>query len=309
MDIRELRTFMCVAQLRSFTKAASQLHIAQPALSRQIQKLEEELETKLFERHARGVQLTDAGLMLQRKTEVLFRDLHEMRSEIKGANEISKGHLTIALPPVAGSIFLPSFLSAMRVAAPHVSLHFMEGVSSTLQGWVLNQQVDLAILHNAPPLPTLKAYPLIREHMYVVGPMDGVLTGETCRLHDLHGLPLILPAHPHFNRLLIEQAAVQYGLRLNMAFEVDGIDLTRELVANGFGYGFMTKAAALQSAHSLRTRTARLVAPQLSSELALVHVAHAQLTPMHTQAINILKNTIVDLAANGDWAGADAVRF
>ena len=295
---------MCVAQMKSFTKAASQLHIAQPALSRQVHKLEEELDVKLFQRHARGVQLTDAGLMLQKKTEVLFRELHEMRSEIKGAGGVAKGHLKIAAPPVAGAILLPGFLARMRAELPNVSLHLLEGVSSALQGWLLNNEVDLAILHNAPPLPNLKLYPLIHESMYVVGPMDGVLTGDTCRLHDLQGLPLILPSHPHFNRLLIEQAAIQHNLRLNITLEVDGIGLTRELVGLGFGYGFMTHAGAIQKVNFGNIKTARLTAPHLSSELSLVHLAQSQITPMLAHAIRLLQETVTSVVAADRWPGA-----
>jgi LysR family nitrogen assimilation transcriptional regulator len=109
--------------------------------------------------------------------------------------------------------------------------------------------------------------------------------------------------------LLIEQAATQYNLRLNMAFEVDGIDLTRELVACGFGYGFMTHAAATQNRGPRRLKSVRLIAPQLSSELSLVHMAHAPLTPMHSQAIAILRRTFAELVKEGVWAGGDAVRL
>lgn len=307
MEMREIRTFLCVAQLKSFTRAASQLHVAQPALSRQIQKLEDEFGVRLFERHARGVRLTDAGVVLQKRAETLIRDLGGLHDDVRGAGGAARETLTIAVPPVAGSILFPPFLAAIQTRLPHVAVHLLEGVSAALQAWILDERVDLAILHNAPPLPNLEVQPLVRERMVVVGPQDGILGDRPCRLQDLQGLPLILPAHPHFNRLLIEQAATQHNLRLTIAIEVDGIGMTRELVARGFGYGFMTRAAAaLHRGASLRI--ARLTAPHLWSELSLVHRRQATLGPAHMDAARILRETAADLVARGAWIGAEPGR-
>jgi LysR family nitrogen assimilation transcriptional regulator len=308
MEVRELRTFLCVAQLKSFTRAASQLHIAQPALSRQIQKLEEELDLTLFDRHARGVRLTEAGVVLQRKAELIVRDLSGLRNDLREAAGVGRGHLTIAVPPVAGSILFPPFLAAIRERLPNVSVRLLEGVSSALQSWILDETVDFAILHNAPPLPDLHSHPLVREQMVVVGPVGGVLADRPCRLHDLQGLPLILPAHPHFNRLLIEQAAVQYNLRLTIALEVDGIGMTRELVARGFGYGFMTRAAAALHREAASLKVARLMAPQLWSELSVVHRRAAERTSIHADALAIMEQVANALIAAGEWIGAEAMR-
>lgn len=294
---------MCVAQLQSFTKAASQLHIAQPALSRQIHKLEAELGVELFQRHARGVRLTDAGIVLQRKAESLLLDFNELQSEVKGAAEGIGGRLRIAVPPAAGTVLLPVFIDRMRQELPNVALHVIEGISSSLQRWVLQKTVDFALLHNAPPLPELKKQVLAREAMVLVGPRGGILKGDAVRLQDLQGIPLILPSHPHFNRLLIEQAATQYNLRINIAMEVDGISLTRELVAKGYGYGLMTQVAASLHREPENLSVTRLISPRLDSELSIVHLASEQLQPMHLLAIKHMKES-VEALPQYTWAPA-----
>lgn len=98
MDIRELRSFVKVAQCGGFSRAARDLFIAQPALSRQIAKLEEQLQVELFTRHGRGVELTAAGSRLLERAEIMLRYMEETADHVRNTADEERGHLAIGLP-------------------------------------------------------------------------------------------------------------------------------------------------------------------------------------------------------------------
>lgn len=108
MDLRQIRYFTRVAHLRSFSKAAEQLEVAQPALSRQVQALEEELDVQLLLRTTRGVEPTDAGLVFLERGEKILISIEEMREAVVRAFEHPAGELTLGLPPSLCASFAPS---------------------------------------------------------------------------------------------------------------------------------------------------------------------------------------------------------
>ena len=104
MDIRQLRTFVHVAELGSFSKAADRLHIAQPALSRQIRLLESELKAALFIRHGRGVRLTDAGTLFLDRASGILRQIEQARADVAAEAGDVSGEVSIGVPPSVGIV-------------------------------------------------------------------------------------------------------------------------------------------------------------------------------------------------------------
>lgn len=114
-----------------------------------------------------------------------------------------------------------------------------EGVSSSLQEWLLEKRIDIAVLHNPPHLESLNIQPLLAERMLVVGPARD--RRKRCqpasfRVRDLAGLPLILPNMAHSNRRLVEHAAHEYGICLRIKIEADSVAFAKAMVEKGLGY-------------------------------------------------------------------------
>src|SRR3546814_14168642 len=132
MDTRALRYFVHVAQLKSFSRAAAHLRIAQPALSRQIRNLEDELGVQLLTRSVRGVQMTEAGALLLERAEVILDQIKKARLEVAAEAGEPSGRLTLAVTPAAGPMLVPPLVERCEASFPKVSLRFVEGLPGVL---------------------------------------------------------------------------------------------------------------------------------------------------------------------------------
>jgi len=202
METKELRYFRAIAELSSFTKAAVQLRIAQPALSRQVHKLESDLGVELFLRHGRGVTLTPAGAMLLNKAEAILRDMRQAREDVVNCSKNATGRLSIGVPPAAGRVLMPPLLARYRALCPNVVVRVVEGFSGHLHEWLTSGRADIAILHNPDHTADLVQLPLLEEEMYLIS-AGREPRRETVSLEEVAALPLILPSLPHSLRQLV----------------------------------------------------------------------------------------------------------
>jgi LysR family nitrogen assimilation transcriptional regulator len=306
LDVRELRYFTQVARAGSFSKAAAELYVAQPALSRQIRKLEEELGVELLVRYGRGVRLTTAGAMLLERAEMIAHFLKQTAEDVRQGGGAVTGHLSLGVPPAAGLLLGRQVVEAFRARWPHVSLHIREGLSSSLQEWVLDGRVDIAVLHNPPPLESLDIERVLSEPMVVVGPPRPPAGAGKApfRLDSLSELPLILPGLPHSNRRLMEQAAVQRGLRLRVVLEVDSVELTKSLVAQGLGYTILTFAAVQNEVARGELSVHPIERPAIRSTVAIASLRESRASPLVGAMKAILRDNMQSLVISGEWQGS-----
>lgn len=299
MDFRQLRSFIAVATAGSFSQAAKDQHIAQPALSRQIAQLEDELGVELLVRHGRGVALTAQGIRLLERAEVISHYLAETAHIVKDNAIQETGHLAIGLTPAIGQMIGPKLIAGFHKRWPNASLHAREGLSTSLQGWLLEGSVQVAVVYNQTPLDAFEITPLFSEPMVLVGP-----PGEderTYRLSAIAHLPLILPALPHSNRRLIEQAALQSGLRLNVVVEVDSVALTKQLVRDRMGYSILAYAAVQQDRRERRVAIHMIERPALKSIVSVATSRGQHATALSKDWIERLKEDVAALVKEGDW--------
>src|SRR5262245_17623921 len=165
MDFKEMRYFAHVARAGSFSRAADELRIAQPALSRQIRKLEDRLGVSLLVRHGRGVRLTSAGALLLEGVEALGDQLNRLDERVRSGGDAAVGHVSLGVPPAAGLLVVPPTVERFAAQWPQVTLHVREGISSSLQEWLLDGRIDIAVLHTPPPLQALNISQVLREQM------------------------------------------------------------------------------------------------------------------------------------------------
>lgn len=302
MDVRELRSFVKVAQCGSFSQAARELYIAQPALSRQIAKLEETLQVELLRRHGRGVELTTAGMRLLERAQVMLNYLEDTAEHVRSSADQERGHLAVGLPPAIGAVVGPELIRQFRRRWPRASLHALEGLSTSLQEWLLDGRIEVAILYNQPLIDAFEVRPLFSERMVLVGP-PGDDFGSV-RLAQLGDYPLILPGLPHSNRRLVDQAAVQSGVRLNVAFEVDSVALTKRLVAEGQGYSILAHAAVQQDIAAGLISGHTIERPGIRSVVSLTILRDRRPSRLATSWENLLVKTLKRLVTEGEWSKA-----
>ncbi|PXW24813.1 LysR family transcriptional regulator [Paraburkholderia caballeronis] len=300
VELRELRSFIHVARVGSFSRAAAELFIAQPALSRQIRKLEEDLGTPLLIRHGRGVRLTAAGATLLERAEVITHYVEQTEAQIRANTHEAVTRLAIGVPPTLGLLIAPDVLARYRQAFPGAEISMREGVSSSLQEWLLDRRVDLVLVHNQMPLEGVHVQPVFSESMVIAGP-HGEQSPFTIK--DLAWLPLIMPALPHSNRRLVDVAAAQAGVSPNVVLEVDSVPITKELVRQGAGYTILAYSAIHDDLKNQRLSAHPIRRPQIRSTVSIVTRSEHR-TARHVQALkDIVVKTLHGLLKAREWKG------
>ncbi len=297
-----------MARAGSVSRASVILNVAQPALSRQLMKLEEELGVSLFVRHGRGVRLTRAGSSLLEHANAVLRQVDQISELVRAPETSFAGHVVLGVPPAAGLIIAPVVVEILRERWPHASLHVREGISSSLEEWLLDRRLDLAILYNPPPLDGIVLTPILHERMVAAGPMtESQMSARTINWRDLSGLPLILPSLPHSNRRLIEQAAIQRGARLDVVFEVDSVTMTKAMIKRGLGWTILAHAAVAGEAERGELQVRVIDRPPLISTVSIGIPMETQSTPLAHELFDVVRGVIVERVAAGAWYGAKVV--
>ncbi len=288
------------------------MRLAQPALSRQIKKLEDELGVSLFARHGRGVRLSAAGSLLLERAEAISDLVHRTGEEIRDERSPSAGRITLGVPPAAGRLIIPPFVERFQKTWPQTTLHIREGVTSSLLEWLTEKRIDIAVLHNPPHLETLQITPLLTERMLVIGPPAHRLKGQTqkvsYRIRDIGDLPLILPNMAHTNRRLVEHAALEHGVRLNIKMEADSVAFAKALVEKGLGYTILTYAAVQDDVERKRLTATPIARPALTTKVTLVTLRATPPPKPIEDASALLLDVCRSLVRSKVWAGAHLSR-
>lgn len=300
MDFRELRTFRTVAQTGSFSRAAEELRIAQPALSRHVARLEEELKVALFVRHGRGVALTPAGARLLDRAEIMLHYLQETGDHVRDDDGQERGRLAVALTPAIGQAIGPNLVRRFRARWPKAQLYVREGLSTSLQAWLLDGSAQVAVVYNQPLLEAFDVHPLFSEPMALVGPPHE--TSRILRFSELAELPLILPALPHSNRRLIEQTAVQHGMKLRVVLEIDSVAMTRQLICDGHGYSITAQLAVQPAMSAGLLTTHRIERPVLKSNVGVATLRDLRESVLAQSWVEMLTEELRSLVIKGAWA-------
>ena len=237
-DITALHYFTVVAEERSFSRAANRLHIAQPAISRKIKALEDDLNVQLFMRHAKGVDLTEAGESLLKSARSLFRQIETLHESAVISSEVPRGTVTIGVLPTPGEYIVPRLIKQSSKLFPELNYRIIEGYSSDLQRMLINREIHIAIMHGPAPHPDIISWDLLLDQLCLVGPV-GSLERPSYTLTEAADFPLILP-EANLLRSHIDRVADEQNVKLNVVMNCSGFWLIKSLVVNGLGYTIVT---------------------------------------------------------------------
>lgn len=240
MDLKKLEYLLHVAEYGSFTKAAAVIGIAQPALGRQVQKLETECGVRLLYRHGRGVALTPEGETLLERVRPLVHQLQHAAVDLRDEAATASGLITLGLTPTAGGLFGLSLVKTLRGRFPKLHVNVVEAYSGFVHEWLLNGRLDLAILHDARRSQQILVEPLASARLSLISPGDArplvQPASAPVSFKQLAGIPLVLPTRNHGLRRALEYAASRAGVHLDVQFEIDTISLALEVVRDGLAH-------------------------------------------------------------------------
>ena len=248
MDLRQLRYLVALDQERNFTRAAAREHVAQPALSQQIQRLEREVGVALVERTTRTVRITDAGRLLVARAARILAEVDAARAELERVRGVETGHVFVGAMHTMGPIDISLALATFHERHPAVELTVREQSSEELAEMLRVDALDLAFLSVTERIESegLGLHQLVSEELVAVLPLGHPLSGRTqARLIELAGEQFISYRHGSRLRELLMGAAAEAGFTPSIMLESNESQRIRRLVARGMGVALLPRSDAV----------------------------------------------------------------
>jgi len=302
MDLRQLRTFSCVAELGSLSKASDTLRVAQPALSRQIKLLEHELRAELFTRNGRGMVLTDAGRLLLARTAGIVRQIDQVRDEIQSAGGPPSGRVVLGLVPTVSCVISARLARRTVDRYPGISLCIVESYSGHLMEWLHRGEMDLALIYGPSSDLHMTVQSLGRDTIVAVGPRgSGLAQKKQVDIGWLLRQRLVLPSHSHGLRALIEHAAAKKKLKLDVKLEADSFRVLTSLVEEGLGYTLLPPSSVRNEVASGRLETAAIAKPAPMRELTLASPIDHPGSTANALVTELIRDELTACREDGLW--------
>jgi LysR family nitrogen assimilation transcriptional regulator len=305
MTLQQLRYFAEIARCHNFTRAAQRLAIAQPALSQSMAALEGEFDTKLFERHPRGVDLTDAGQRLFERCPQLLDAFDLLKQQVAGKSVSPAGRVRLCIAgSLASAVVAPLFLE-MAQRYSDVELEVTDGLSSEVRREVETGRADLALMPSAVEAHGLVAVPVLEEAFVVVGSRSAPWPSASLEIafETLAGWPLALPDRAHDLRKVVERTAVAAGVTLNVRFELNSPPMLVALAKAGLAYAVLPNTACLDALAAQTIMARPIVRPALRRTQALVWAQDRPPTVATAAVRDTLVQVIAALVKRGLVAG------
>ncbi len=231
MLLRHIHYFLAVAEHRGFTRAATALHVSQPALSQQIRQLEESLGAQLFDRSGRHIQLTDAGEAWLGYAKNALRSLEEGKRAIHDVEDLSRGSLRVAVTPTFTSWLIGPLMARFYARYPNITLALQEMSQEKMEELLLNDELDIGIAFDDVHSADIDVLPLLKESLALMVSERHPLAQQECvALSHLNNERLILLSEEFATREQIDRYCRQRDLHPQIVIEANSINAILELV-------------------------------------------------------------------------------
>jgi LysR family nitrogen assimilation transcriptional regulator len=270
MDIKQLRTFIHVAETGRISLAAERLNIAQSALTRQILALEDELQCRLFRRHGRGVDLTPEGERLRTRATIILREVELARLDVSANPYVLEGELAFGAPTSVAGFLTGRLVEKFYDLYPRVRIRAHAGASGFVLDWLQRGLVDVGIVYDPQSLPTIRSTPLPEEQLYLIErPSPERARSRKVRFDEVTAMKLVLPAKPQGLRQLLDGAAAAKSLQLTAAAETDLVMVQLDLVERGLGATILPYSSVVDAVAAGRVSARLIVSPNITRRMVI----------------------------------------
>lgn len=305
MDIRQLKYFIAIAEAGSLSLAARQLHIAQPSLSQHIANMEKELNVQLVARSPRGSSLTAEGQVLLRHAIDITASLSACMAQMRDLSAEIAGTVRFGMPPSVSMVMSVPLAETVRIELPDVRLRVSEAMSGFIKTWVDDGTVDIGFLYDLSGVEHFEITHVLNEQLFFFSAPDNwpleTTPGTPVPLRDLAGIELVLPGEPHGLRRIIETAAAEAEVRLNVVTELDAMTQIKELVARGSGCSIFAPAACHDYVMTGRMIMTPIIDPVISRPVYLVRNRSAVQSRACVAVEKVTLNVAADMVKRGIW--------
>jgi LysR family transcriptional regulator, transcriptional activator of the cysJI operon len=289
-----LRAFAAVARTHSFSRAAEALHISQPAISKHIAALEDELDTKLLARTRSGAHLTPAGKVVADYVLRAEGLLSHAKQALAGGVNTDPGTLTVAASPVPATYLLPDVLADLQHRHPAIAIDIRVASPADAVDLVRTHRAELAVVSAIEPPPELQSEPLVEDEIVIVGAPS--LASRRLRADDLEKLTWIVP-DAHAAARAAEYAA-RAGIRQIQTLEVPGWEAAKRAVSRGAGVTAISRIALDTELRAGVVAVLDVPAWRQAHNVTLMTERDAPLTPPGAAFVDALRCAIRHSAAN-----------
>ncbi len=301
MEFKQLKTFICVAECGSISRASERLRIAQPALSRQIKLLEHTVGAELFSRHVRGMVLTEAGQALLERISGPLHQLEQSVLDVKSLQAEISGEVKLGVLPTVPDSFSIRLFEHLKTQYPGISLHVKEAYSINLIEWLQSGEIDLCFLYGPARAYQFQSIDIVTDEIVLFSPPGILNAGTTIHVQDLAGLPLAMPNRPFGPRLIVDKLAGAAGVQLTPKYAVDSFGIAVAMAVSGLSHGIMpvSSVSALEVEGKLELR--RILPGPAERQLIL---SRSSMRPQ-TRATGAVQDAVCDvlsaMRADGNW--------
>jgi LysR family hydrogen peroxide-inducible transcriptional activator len=245
MEIHQLNYFVAVAETGSFSRAAERCNVAQPSLSQQIIKLEQELGDPLFDRLRHRVVLTDTGRNLLPRAITILAELQEIKHSMNQEIDSSRGMLTVGFIPTIAPFVLPRVIKRFGREYPHARLSVHEDLTQALVHDLVDGKLDVGITSTPIHNKMIRTQELLSEPLLVASSKaHDIITGATLLVKELDNFPFIALSEMHCLGEQVQSFCYQQHLELKIVCHTSQLTTVQNCVALGLGVSLVPKALA-----------------------------------------------------------------
>jgi DNA-binding transcriptional LysR family regulator len=300
MELRQLRYMLMLAEEKNFSRAAEKLYIAQPYLSLAIQKLEQQIGTKLFHRKTTPLKLTSAGEQFAQMARQMLQLDSNLMQQMKDFSEETRGSLALGISTARSAYILPIVLPTFRALFPQVNLRLHEGTSANLEEWMNEGLTDLTVLSLPIKSDVFSCEILMQEKFLIVAPPAHPLAQNlsdtnppiALKLAELEHEPFILLQQGQTLRRIADSLFLQAGYAPRIVLETRSSQTAHNLASIGVGFTFSTQSISQvnhTATHPVRLFTAD---PSYTRTIAVAYRKGKYLTKYEQAFIYILKEML-----------------
>lgn len=300
LSLYKLEIFAAVVQNGSFSAAAQQLYMSQPAVSQHIQDLEASLGTRLFERGRRGVTLTTAGETLHSYTEDILRLMAQAQANVTDVDNLAEGQITLGATPGVSVYMLPDWMRQFRERYPHLTIALQTAVTHDIVGDVLGGRLDVGFVEGE--LGEVRAEGLGRLDLceidwYVVVAQGHDWCGrEDVLMHDLDGQPMIMRQPHSRTRVWVDAIFAEHAVKPRVVAEFDHPESIKQAVLSGMGLTILPDYALHRESDERRLHMLPIRDVPLKRALKLIYRENRPFSPVTRAFLALLTETFSDLA-------------
>lgn len=302
MEITQLLYFLEVAEQKSFTGAAKNLHVSQPAISKMIRALEDELGVVLFDRSSRRVELTDYGLAVQSQVKILVQSFHGIQNELADVTHLRQGSIRIGIPPMVGEMFFPEIIGRFHKQYPKIKIKLTEVGSKKVEELVKDGSVDVGVAVLPVDVDEFEIYEITKNPMMLVVHADHPLAErKKVAFSDLRGESFILYRSDFALHELINDACHLAGFKPDIICETSQWDFMAKTVAAQLGIALLPNRVCQELRRYDQIRAVEIEAPRLYWHLALIWRKYSYMSNASRLWISFAKLHFADITRKLDF--------